>query len=86
MRAFADHLLVHNVAVTPERQGEGIGRALLDFAADRARGLGLPELRLYTHEAMTENLALYERLGWQEYERRQENGFARVFMRKTLSR
>jgi ribosomal protein S18 acetylase RimI-like enzyme len=79
-----EHLLVENVAVTPERQGEGIGRALLAFAEDMARGAGTPTLRLYTHAAMTENLALYLRLGYEQTGRHTDNGFKRVFFVKHL--
>ena len=81
----SDHLLIRNVAVDPERQCEGIGRTLLEFAAGRARGLALPELRLYTHEKMTENRALYEHLGWERYEPPVESG-PLIHMRKSLSR
>jgi ribosomal protein S18 acetylase RimI-like enzyme len=80
-----DALMVENVAVDPEQQGRGIGPALLEFAEDQARSRGLSELRLYTHELMASNLDLYERLGWQEYERRKTGDFARVFMRKPVS-
>ncbi len=80
-----DHLLIENVAVSPDRQHKGIGRALLDHAEDLAREAGLCELRLYTHEKMTENLDLYVRLGYREFERRREAGFARVFLCKALS-
>jgi ribosomal protein S18 acetylase RimI-like enzyme len=79
-----DHLLIENVAVAPERQGEGIGRALLAFAEAAAREANTPTLRLYTHAAMTENLALYLRLGYSEAERRTDNGFERVFFVKRL--
>jgi ribosomal protein S18 acetylase RimI-like enzyme len=79
-----DHLLVENVAVVPERQGEGIGRALLAFAETVAREAGTPTLRLYTHAAMTENLALYPRLGYEQTERRTDDGFERVFFVKHL--
>lgn len=79
-----DHLLVENVAVVPERQGEGIGRALLAFAEDVAREAGTPTLRLYTHAAMTENLALYPRLGYEQVDRRTDDGFERVFFVKHL--
>lgn len=75
---------VENVAVHPSRQGGGIGRELLHFAEQEARRAGYDSIYLYTHEKMTENLALYSRIGYVEYERRQENGFSRVFMRKTL--
>jgi len=80
--AAPDHLLVDIVAVAPGRQGEGHGRALLAAAEERAAQLGVPELRLYTNEAMTENLALYPRLGWTETGRAEERGFRRVFFAK----
>jgi ribosomal protein S18 acetylase RimI-like enzyme len=85
LRAEHDHLLVDNVAVDPAHQGQGHGRRLLAYAEDEARRLGLPELRLYTHVKMTENIALYESLGWIEYERRAEVGFARAFFRKPVA-
>jgi N-acetylglutamate synthase-like GNAT family acetyltransferase len=80
----SDHLLVENVAVHPARQGEGIGRALLTYAEEYARELGLPELQLYTNAAMTENLAFYARLGYREVDRRTEEGFQRVFFSKPV--
>ena len=78
-------LLIENVAVDPSRQGHGYGRRLMDFAEDVARERGAPALTLYTHEKMTENQAIYTRLGYHETERRAEHGFARVFMRKPLN-
>lgn len=81
---LADRLLIENVAVAPARQGEGIGRRLLGFAEEAARRAGIGTVALYTHEKMTENLALYAGLGYEEYERRPENGFSRVFMSKRL--
>lgn len=78
------HLLVENVAVDPQRQGEGIGRMLLAYAEDVARANDLDTLRLYTHALMTENQALYAHLGYREDERRREDGFERVFLSKRL--
>lgn len=80
-----DHLLIENVAVDPDRQGEGIGRALLAHAETCARGSDLTTLRLYTHVAMTENLRLYARLGYREDERRTDSGFERVFLSRRLA-
>ena len=80
----ADHLLVENVAVEPARQGTGVGRMLLAYAERHAAERGLRELRLYTNEAMTENLAFYPRLGYREVERRVEAGFRRVYYSKLL--
>jgi GNAT superfamily N-acetyltransferase len=68
----------------PAAQGRGIGARLLDLAEDRARGLGLPEIRLYTNEAMTENLAYYPRHGYTETHRAEEDGFRRVYFRRSL--
>jgi len=78
------HLLVENVAVLPAAQGRGIGAQLLALAEDRARSLCLPEIRLYTNEAMTENLAYYPRHGYTETHRAQQDGFHRVYFRKRL--
>jgi ribosomal protein S18 acetylase RimI-like enzyme len=80
-----DHLLIENVAVDPAHQGEGVGRALLSFAEDSARKAGLDIIRLYTHEKMSENLALYARIGYREFERQDKGGFDLVFLRKDLS-
>ncbi len=64
MRPEADHLLIVNVAVSPAHQGRGYGRALLAHAEVITRSLGLGELRLYTSGRLTENVKLYERVGY----------------------
>ena len=79
-----DGLLFDNIAVRPDRQGQGIGRRLMEHAETVARQLGYGHLDLYTHERMTENIAMYERIGYAEVERRTERGFPRVYMRKRL--
>ena len=80
----SDALLLDNVAVAPAAQGTGLGRALLQFAEAQARQLGFPQLRLYTNEAMTENIGLYSRLGYAETHRAEEKGLKRVYMAKRL--
>ena len=59
-----DHLLIYSIAVRPDRQGLGHGRALLDFADRRAREIGVPEVRIYTNQRMERNIALYRRSGF----------------------
>jgi ribosomal protein S18 acetylase RimI-like enzyme len=79
-----DHLLLDNIAVRRDRQGMGIGRGLIAFAESEARRLGYEEVRLYTHQTMVENVALYTRLGFVETGRGQQDGYDRVFMVKRL--
>ncbi len=50
-----------------------------------ARSRGLPEVRLYTNEVMTGNLAYYPRQGYVETHRDTVNGFHRVFFTKVLA-
>lgn len=85
MRPRADALHIENVAVSPPRHGEGVGKALLDFAEAEAARVGLARMDLYTNAKMRENLSLYPRLGWIETDRRTEDGFERVYYEKPVS-
>jgi GNAT superfamily N-acetyltransferase len=76
--------LIDNVAVHSSRRGTGLGRVLLQFAEAEARRAGFDAIHLYTHEQMTENLALYSRIGYVEYDRRSQGAFSLVYMRKQL--
>ena len=76
--------LLEMIAVHPSAQRTGVGRRLLEFSETEARRQGYASIYLYTHEKMTENLALYSRIGYVEYGRRTEQGLARVYMRKEL--
>jgi ribosomal protein S18 acetylase RimI-like enzyme len=75
-------MFLENVAVRPEAAGQGTGGALIRFCEDEARRAGLAAVRLYTNARMTENLSLYPHLGYVEVERREEDGFDRVFFEK----
>jgi ribosomal protein S18 acetylase RimI-like enzyme len=75
---------VENVAVDPAHQGTGVGRALLYYAEAEARRRGFEAIALYTHETMTENLALYTRIGYVEYDRRPIDVGHLVYLRKPL--
>jgi ribosomal protein S18 acetylase RimI-like enzyme len=77
---------VDNVAVAPSHQGLGVGRALLEHAESAARDAGFDSIYLYTHERMAENLALYARIGYVEYDRRATGGAHIVYLRKQLIR
>jgi ribosomal protein S18 acetylase RimI-like enzyme len=79
-----DHLHLENVAVHPNSQGTGMGARLLRYVEDEARRRGLAAVELYTNAKMTENLALYPRIGYREIGRNTEDGFSRVYFRKEI--
>ena len=76
--------MIENVAVHPSHRGKGLGKALLEFAEDEARRAGFDSIYLYTHEKMTENLVLYSKIGYVEYDRRSQGKFSLVYLRKNL--
>lgn len=77
-----DSVHLENVAVAPSQQGHGYGKLLVAFVEDQARDGGFSGVELYTNEKMTENQTLYPRLGYEEIDRRTEDGFNRIFYRK----
>jgi GNAT superfamily N-acetyltransferase len=80
----SDHLLIENVAVASERQGQGIGRAMLAHAEHVARAAGYRDVRLYTNRRFETNVQLYLRLGYAiDREETSELGVT-VFMSKRL--
>jgi GNAT superfamily N-acetyltransferase len=68
----------------PVGTGGSRGRKLVAFAEATARAAGCEAIRLYTNALMTENLAIYRRLGFTETHRGDENGYRRVYMAKHL--
>lgn len=79
-----DHLHLENVAVAPAYSGRGIGKKLVAYVEQTARAKGAAAVELYTNEAMTENIAMYPKLGYIETARKQQDGFNRVFYRKII--
>ena len=75
---------VDNVAVAPEHRGCGAGRMLLEHAEAEARRRGLDAVHLLAHEKMSENLALYDRIGYVEYGRYPPGEGCLVLLRKRL--
>ena len=67
----------------PSGQGDWAAY-LLEYAESEARRQGFDSIHLYAQEIMTENLALYRRIGYVEYARRVEFGLPRVYLRKPL--
>ncbi len=82
--AQKDHLFIENVALHPDHQGGGLAGQLFAQLERRARSSKLAALELYTNEKMQENLGLYAHLGFEETERKTEDGFRRVYLRKRV--
>ena len=76
--------LLDNIAVLPQAQGRGIGTRLLARVEADLSAQGFTQYQLYTNEAMTENIAWYEKIGFEETDRRLENGYRRIYFRKIL--
>ncbi len=77
-------LTIWSVAVSPARQGEGLGQRLLDFAEQRARALGFGEIRLFTNMLMARNVALYAARGYRETRREVTPAWTAVHMAKAV--
>ena len=80
-----DHVHLENVAVHPDFQKRGHGVRLIAHVEQFAAEAGAKAVELYTNVKMTENLSLYPSLGYEETGRRHEDGFDRVFFRKSLT-
>ncbi len=65
--------------VAPAARGGGVGRALVRRIEAEAAALGVPELYLYTSEAMGV-IGFYQRLGWRERDRLALGGIEAVVM------
>lgn len=79
-----DRILLDNVAVHTDFRGRGVGSKLVRFAEVEVLRQGYDSLELYTHELMTGNYHAYLKLGYIEIERREEKGYARIYMQKKL--
>ena len=78
-------MLLENVAVHPDAQGQGLGKLLIGAAERATRALGFDRIILYTHAKMASNIALYERAGFAVVEERHEQGLDRIYMEKRLA-
>ena len=81
-----DHLLIENLAVHPDAQGQGLGERLLRHAETIAQGLGVPEVRLYTNDKFAANITFYAKRGYTITERGSiVPGSVTVFMKKSIA-
>lgn len=59
-----DAIMVFNLAVAPEAQGQGVARRLMQFAEEEAQARNLSKLKLRTHKMMKDTIAMYRHMGW----------------------
>lgn len=84
----AQHFYIGKLAVEPGLQGKKIGRDLMRAAEALARAAGKPVLELQARVELTDNQAVFGRLGFVETARTAHTGYNRptsVTMRKALS-
>jgi ribosomal protein S18 acetylase RimI-like enzyme len=79
-----DHLLVENVAVSPDQQARGTGKRLMAHAEATAARLRLPLVRLYTNKLFEANIRFYERLDYRIDREEAFKGGTLVHMSKAL--
>jgi ribosomal protein S18 acetylase RimI-like enzyme len=60
----SDHLFIENVAVSPEHQGQGLGRRLLAHAERVALARGYRDIRLLANAVFESNISLYKAVGY----------------------
>lgn len=60
----ADALVLRRVAVHPDRRGEGIARALLEWSVAEARRSGAARLTLGVRDQLPANRRVWEKLGF----------------------
>jgi ribosomal protein S18 acetylase RimI-like enzyme len=77
VREDDDLLLIGRIAIAPDMQGSGIGRALLDAAETHSDAT---QAELFTGKLSEANLRLYENCGYRETERVD----GEIYLRKTL--
>lgn len=68
--AVVDEAHLLNVAVAASRQGQGLGRLLLNQSVACARGLGMESMLLEVRPSNTRALEIYERYGFKHIGRR----------------
>jgi ribosomal protein S18 acetylase RimI-like enzyme len=67
-------LYLTRMATRPDRQGKGIGRALMNAAESEARAMRLPKLLLRVRKTLPGNLAYFSKLGFVVVGEGQEGG------------
>lgn len=65
-------------------QNKGYGKKLIEFGESVMLGRGVTESRVYTNIKFEATIATYKHLGYEEYDRKMDCGYDRLFLKKTL--
>lgn len=83
-----DHFYLGKLAVEPELQGRGVGKALMHAVEAHARAAGKPRIELQTRIELTGNQQAFTSQGYRETARTAHQGFCRptsITYRKVLA-
>ena len=80
----ADTAEIKRMWVAQEARGLGLARRMLTALEDRARDAGMRSVRLDTNRTLTEARSLYEKSGYKEIERYNDNAYADFWFEKLL--
>ncbi|MBO6640079.1 MAG: MarR family transcriptional regulator [Roseitalea sp.] len=75
---------VKRLWVAPDARGTGLGKRLMAAIEDEARALSMDTLRLDTNRALPEAYELYNRNGWTEIDRFNDDPYPDFFFEKRL--
>lgn len=84
LKGHGDWGEVKRVWIAPEARGRGLARRLMERIETAGRALGMTHLRLDTNSQLPEAVALYQRLGWHEIERFNDDPYPDQFFEKAL--
>jgi N-acetylglutamate synthase-like GNAT family acetyltransferase len=77
VRPKGDALYIGKLAVRPFMHGRGIGKALVEAARSKARSAGLKALELQTRIELTENHAMFAKMGFMKTGETRHQGYHR---------
>ena len=63
---------------------KGFGKRLIEFGETVMRERGVTESRLYTNARFIRTIDIYRHLGYEIYDKKMQNGYDRVFLKKAL--
>lgn len=84
LKGHGDWGEVKRIWISPEARGHGLARRLMERIEADGRALSMTHLRLDTNSQLPEAVALYQRLGWHEIPRFNEDPYPDHFFEKAL--